>query len=128
MSGHGNARALARIYGALSRGGEVDGVRLLRQESVDRARQLQVEGADEMVMKGPAIARQALGYGLPQPDTGDVRGPNAFGHGGAGGSLGFADPDARIGFGYTMTKMWRNGTGAPDVRAASLTAAVYKSL
>jgi CubicO group peptidase (beta-lactamase class C family) len=31
--------------------------------------------------------------------------PRNFGHPGAGGSVGFADPDARIGFGYVMNQM-----------------------
>ena len=40
------------------------------------------------------------------PGLADRRGPEAFGHGGAGGSIGFADPQHRIGFGYAMSKMW----------------------
>ena len=50
----------------------------------------------------------------------------AFGHTGRGGSVGFADPDARIGFGYVMNYM-RMGMGA-DPRNASLIEAVYGSL
>ncbi|MBV8771892.1 MAG: serine hydrolase, partial [Deltaproteobacteria bacterium] len=51
---------------------------------------------------------------------------HSFGHPGAGGSLGFADPEARIGFGYIMNKM---GSGIlVDPRARTLFEAVYASL
>ncbi len=59
---------------------------------------------------------------------GSPLGPNArsFGHPGAGGSLGFADPDTKIGFGYAMNQM---GSGMLlDPRAAALIDAVYASL
>jgi len=45
---------------------------------------------------------------------------------GAGGSLGFADPEARVGFGYVM-----NRTGheiLADTRSATLVEALYESL
>jgi CubicO group peptidase (beta-lactamase class C family) len=63
---------------------------------------------------------------LTQPH--DPIGPNAhpFGHPGAGGSLGFADPDARVGFGYTMNKM--GPYILVDPRARALLEAVYASL
>ncbi len=51
--------------------------------------------------------------------------PNSFGHYGTGGSLGFADPDARIGFGYVMNDIiprWRNS------RNHALIDAVYSCL
>jgi len=50
-------------------------------------------------------------------------GPRAFGHAGAGGSLGFADRDAGIGFGYVMNQMQLGMTG--DQRTASLVDVVY---
>ena len=37
VNGHGTARALARIYGALARGGEIDGVRILQPQAIRRA-------------------------------------------------------------------------------------------
>lgn len=49
-----------------------------------------------------------------------------FGHGGAGGSLGFADPKADIGFGYVMNKMQM--VGDDDPRTVGLVEAVHASL
>jgi CubicO group peptidase (beta-lactamase class C family) len=50
----------------------------------------------------------------------------AFGHSGFGGSLGFADPDARLSFGYMMNKQGP-GLGV-NVRGQSLINAVYRAL
>ena len=50
----------------------------------------------------------------------------AFGHGGAGGSLGFADPKTGIAFGYVMNKM--KLVAGDDPRTLSLIAAVNESL
>src|SRR5437016_2012563 len=52
--------------------------------------------------------------------------PRTFGHGGWGGSLGFADLDARVGWAYIMNKMSPGTTG--DTRAAGILAALYGSL
>ena len=72
--------------------------------------------------------RWALGFALNPPDEMSC-GPNprAFGHSGWGGSLGFADPDARMGFGYAMNKMLLTSTTA-DPRWEPLIDAVYSSL
>jgi CubicO group peptidase (beta-lactamase class C family) len=51
--------------------------------------------------------------------------PSAFGHAGAGGSLGFADPEQGIGFGYVMNRM-ESGV-PPDERCTALVRAVYPS-
>ena len=66
-----------------------------------------------------------LGFALP-PMLGPACGPASFGHPGAGGSLGFADPDADVGFGYVMNQMKFDLTGDP--RASALVEAVYRSL
>jgi CubicO group peptidase (beta-lactamase class C family) len=56
----------------------------------------------------------------------NVGGPNSFGHAGAGGSLGWADPDAGFGFGYVMNKMAT--TIAEDIRSSSLINACYAAV
>ena len=57
-------------------------------------------------------------------------GPNTrtFGHWGTGGSVGFADPDDRIGFGYVMNQQKAGSPEEPDHRWPSLVQAVYASL
>jgi CubicO group peptidase (beta-lactamase class C family) len=102
-NGHGTARALARVYGALSRGGEIDGIRILESESIERAIAVQAEGPDAVL--GGMPMRFGLGFMLRSPIMPLSPSKRAFGHPGAGGSLGMADPDARVGFGYTPNKM-----------------------
>jgi CubicO group peptidase (beta-lactamase class C family) len=53
-------------------------------------------------------------------------GERSFGHPGAGGSVGFADPDAEIGFGFVMNKMGPHIL--LDPRATKLIDAVYTCL
>jgi CubicO group peptidase (beta-lactamase class C family) len=103
VNGHGTARALARIYGALAAGGELDGVRLLARASIECASAEQVSGPD-LVLGGMPM-RYGLGFMLRQDLMPLSPSPRAFGHPGAGGSIGMADPDARVGFGYTLNRM-----------------------
>ena len=123
INGHGNALALARIYGALACGGAQGGVRLLSRDGVELARSLQATGTDPLF--GLPL-RVGLGYWLTQPDQpGFAFGPNpgAFGHPGAGGCVGFADPAARIGFGYVTNRM--GSAIAIDPRPQALIDALY---
>jgi CubicO group peptidase (beta-lactamase class C family) len=123
-NGHTNAPSLARIYAALAQGGELDGTRVLGRAAIERARATQCAGKDEVL---PMSTRFGLGFMLP-PDQ-EPLGPNprVFGHGGAGGSLGIADPEARIGFGYVMNLM-HTGPWLVDPRPRALLAALYASL
>jgi len=122
-NGHATARALARIYGALARGGEIDGIRILSARQIGRCYVEQSKGMDA-VLGFPT--RFSLGFMLSQPGAELGPNPRSFGHPGAGGSLGFADPDRKIGFGYVMNQMGSNAT-LLDPRTTALINAVYTS-
>lgn len=124
-----DARSLARMYAATV--GEVDGVRLLAPATVER---MCVVQSDESSLYNPPPGFAELahwfetrfGLGVMRPTRfSPLLGPRSFGHGGAGGSLGCGEPEARVGFGYVMNRMNTNGT---DVRAARLVAAVRDCL
>jgi CubicO group peptidase (beta-lactamase class C family) len=122
-NGHGTALSLARIYGALARGGDLDGVHVMSKNAVAGCSIEQSIGSDAVLILS---TRFSLGFMMSQP--GASLGPNAksFGHPGAGGSLGFADPEAKVGFGYAMNRM--QASLLIDPRATALIDAVYASL
>jgi CubicO group peptidase (beta-lactamase class C family) len=100
-NGHGNARAVARLYSALAGDGRLDGVHVLASETTARAITEQANGPD-IVLERPT--RYGLGFQLTMPERRLGPNPRTFGHFGAGGSLGFADPDARVAIGYAMNQ------------------------
>jgi len=100
-NGHATARAVARIYSALAGGGAVDGIRVVQPATVDHAIQEVSCGAD-VVLGRPS--RFGLGFQLTQPERPLGPNPRTFGHFGAGGALGFADPDARLAFACIMNQ------------------------
>jgi CubicO group peptidase (beta-lactamase class C family) len=119
---HATAAGIARVYAALAAGGAVDGVRVVDAGALADAVAEQVYG-DDLVLRRPS--RFGLGFQLTQPERPLGPGSRAFGHFGAGGSVGFADPDAGVAFGYVTGQMgprWRN----PRNRA--LIDAVFASL
>jgi len=111
-----NARSLARLYGAML--AEVDGVRLLDDDTVETARRPRVNGTDACLLIDTMFG---LGFMLDS-DFNPLLSAGSFGHPGAGGSLAFADPETGIGFGYVMNQMQTNL--AADPRPAALMAAV----
>lgn len=119
---HATARGIARVYGALACDGAVDSVRVLQRETIEEATVEASAGVD-LVLGRPS--RFGLGFQLTQPER--PLGPNAgsFGHFGVGGSLGFADPDARLAFGYTMN---RGGPRWRSPRNRALIDALYEAL
>jgi CubicO group peptidase (beta-lactamase class C family) len=122
-NGHGNARSVARVLSALACGGAVDGARLVRQETLDRAIEEQAYAKDLVLGR---TFRWGLGFMLTSRELPLGPNPRIFGHGGWGGSLGFADLDARVSWAYVMNKMSPGTAG--DVRAAGMIAALYGAL
>jgi CubicO group peptidase (beta-lactamase class C family) len=126
-NGHTSARGVARIYAALARGGELDGVRLLAPATIERAIEEQSRGRDA-VLSLPTRFATGFMLGMPGGIFNCGPGRRTFGHPGHGGSIGFADPDARIGFGY-VTNQYVTGTAPhPDRRVPSLVDAMYAAL
>jgi CubicO group peptidase (beta-lactamase class C family) len=124
-NGHAPARGLARVYGALARGGDLDGVHVLDPASITRLSTEHSAGKDLVLQ---VDTRFGLGVMLPQQRRDARFGPSerAFGHPGAGGALGCGDPDAKIGFGYTPNLLGPHIL--LDPRAVNLLGAVYASL
>ena len=116
-NGHGTAAGLARVYGALLSDAPPVSRDLLRLATTPQS-------------VGPCpILGEVMAFGLGFMPTTERRplGPNprSFGHFGTGGSLGFADPDAGVAFGYVMNHViprWRS------TRNQALIEAVYRSL
>jgi CubicO group peptidase (beta-lactamase class C family) len=110
---HATARGIARIYAALPK--------LLGRETYALATAEHATGTD-LVLDRPT--RFGLGFQLSQPERplGATRG---FGHFGAGGSVGFADPDAGVAFAYVMN---RGGPRWQSPRSRALIDALYAAL
>jgi CubicO group peptidase (beta-lactamase class C family) len=114
------ARSLARLYASCV--GEVDGVRILDPATVADAIREQAKGPDQILVVESRFGTGFMLNGTLTPMLTD----RSFGHAGAGGSLGFADADAGIAFGYVMNQMGGGLTGDP--RANGLVEAVRASL
>lgn len=115
-----NAASLARIYGATV--AEVDGVRLFGDATRELVTTPVTSGMDRSLL---LETKFGMGFMLANATLSWI-GPRTFGHVGAGGSVGYADPDLGIGFGYVMNQMAPGVLG--DERSAALTAAVRRCL
>jgi CubicO group peptidase (beta-lactamase class C family) len=127
-----NARGLAGLYAPLALGGAHRGVRLVDEAMVAEMSAVAAASAVDAVL----LTGMRFGLGFVKACD-NRRGPEggrdslilseeAFGHPGMGGSLGFADPKARLSFGYTMN---RQGPGVLlNERGQSLVDATYRGL
>ncbi|MDQ7985675.1 serine hydrolase domain-containing protein [Pseudomonas sp. G34] len=98
-NGHGNARSLAGFYSGLLDGSLLDSellAELTREHSV---------GEDKTLLTS---TRFGLGCMLDQPTVGNATygmGPRTFGHPGAGGTTGFADPERDVAVGFVTNNL-----------------------
>ena len=120
----GTARAIAHAYGAFAAGGSALG---LRQETLNLLAAPAVpptRGFFDECMKASGI-HFSLGF-MKSTEAWRFGGPRSYGAPGAGGSLGFADPDTGIGYGYVTSQMGTALTGDP--RDIALRQALYAAL
>lgn len=103
LNGHTNARALARTFSVVSRGGEVDAVRLLSKGTIDQIFREQSHGVD-LVLGVPL--RFGIGFALPEQETLPYLPDERICFwGGWGGSMTVMVPDRGLTFSYVMNKM-----------------------
>ncbi len=122
-NGHASARGLARAYAPMACGGEWNGVRIISEAGIESVTRREV--GDQIDLATGVSMRRSRGFIL---NTAGAYGPSerSFGHAGAGGSLGFADPVHHIAFGYAMNQMEPDVGATP--RSRILVDAVYRCL
>ncbi len=121
MNGVATARSLAKLYAPLSMGGQLDGVRLVSEEVVRKASEVQTRRADRVTIYP---LHWKLGYHRTDAFLMDV--PAAFGHFGLGGAGGWANPEHRLSFAFLHSGFPFTIIG--QTRTVMMTAAVYESL
>ena len=115
-----NAGSLAKMYAATI--SEVDGVRLYGDDTVALTSAERVNGPDQCL-----VVPSRFGYGfMLDGELTPLLSPRAYGHAGAGGSLGYADPEHGVGYGYVMNQM--AGGIAGDPRTINLNEALRTCL
>jgi CubicO group peptidase (beta-lactamase class C family) len=119
-NGIGTARALSRLYAACI--GQVDGIRLLDAETLEKASRTQARGED--LVTGYET-HYATGFQLPFPFR-PMAGAGSVGHYGMGGSVAFAHPELGFSFAYVMNQMLPSAQ--VDPRHAALVHALMRCL
>ncbi len=102
-NGIGTARAIARAYGAFATGGAELGLKAETLEELYKPAKPSLTGRFDRVLR--VDTNFSLGYWKPFQGYSFGSSPRSFGMNGAGGSFGFADPDAQVGFAYVMNNM-----------------------
>ena len=121
MNGVATARSLAKMYAPLAMGGELDGVRLVSEEVIRKASEVQTKRADRVTLYP---LHWKLGYHRTDAFLMDV--PAAFGHFGLGGAGGWANPEHRLSFAFLHSGFPATIIG--QTRTVMMTAAAYESL
>ncbi|MET0274421.1 MAG: serine hydrolase domain-containing protein [Phenylobacterium sp.] len=125
-----HARGLAHIYAPLSLDGALGDLRLVSPDRLPGMRTVRSASSCDLVLRLPTTF--TLGFSKTWgarslgPGNHVILGEQAFGTPGFGGSLGFADGEARMSFGYVMNRMG-GGVGLND-RGQGLVDAAYRAV
>ena len=129
MGGIASSQALAKFYAMLASGGTWDGRAFLKKETMAWMSTRLTQGFDPVLQRELSFSAGFMMDPISR-DGQKIRSllgpsPSAFGHAGAGGSLGFADPEQGIGFAYVMNQM---ASGIlPDERCTALVRSLYST-
>ncbi|MFT4795206.1 MAG: CubicO group peptidase (beta-lactamase class C family) [Paracoccaceae bacterium] len=130
--GVANARSLAGMFAPLANDGAAGDVQLLSKDRIDAMRTASVATMEDATLLAPSRFGQGFMLSMdnrwqaPHADNSVIMGRGAFGHVGAGGSIGFADPARRMSMGYAMTRM--GGGIFLNDRGQGLVDAAYRTL
>lgn len=122
-NGIATARSVARLYGCLACGGEIDGIRVLSPEALAVGRTCLTRDVEPFLNEP-----MAFGTGFELQADGPRFGPvsAAFGHTGTGGSVHGAWPEFRTGFSYVTNTL--HHSGGVDPRALALLRVLHDCL
>lgn len=113
-NGVASARAVAKLYGCLANGGEIEGMRLLLPQTIASATWYLAQGFEPFVKREMAYG---IGFQLQTKAALFGKPSSAFGHDGAGGSMHGAWPALKTGFSYVTNTLIETKGGDPRARA-----------
>jgi len=126
-----NALGLARMYAPLAQQGTSGDKQFMSPDQVQVMAETAVRGGIDRTLMMPTHFSPGFMKTMNNLDRPGgaleslILGPSAFGHAGAGGSLGFAEPELGLSFGYVMNQM---GAGILlNERGQTLVDALYQS-
>ncbi len=122
--GIGQVRSIARAYSDMAAGGSELGLTQETMDEITAPPRPPSGNPRDLVLWVPAA--YSLGWVRPTGDFLFGRGQRSFGHPGAGGSFGFADPDAEVGFAYAPNRLGHHLRDDP--REKALRDALYRCL
>ena len=123
QGGVGTARAIARAYSVFATGGKELGVRQETLQALMAPAVPPLDGFYDVILKRDW--KLSLGFVKPSPGF-PYADPSGFGTPGAGGSHGFADPQAGIGYAYILNR--GGAVQGGDPRDLALREALYRSI
>src|SRR5256714_2911027 len=123
LGGIGSANSLAKFYAMLANAGRIEDREFFLATTMDWMETTLIDGRDQVFQIPTAFSAGFMKDSKSSERKRFGRSSSAFGHPGAGGSNGFADPENRIAFAYVMNQM--ELSVLPNEKSLRLIDAVY---